>query len=57
MLRQRVLSALIFVPLFLGLEWLGGMVFNVFLAVILVFAGSEYSPCSAIQATRFLLRW
>ena len=43
MLRQRVLSALIFVPLFLGLAWLGGMVFNVFLAVVLVFAGSEYS--------------
>lgn len=43
MLRQRALSALIFVPLFLGLTWLGGIAFNVFLLVILGFAGFEYS--------------
>jgi len=43
MLRQRALSALIFVPLFLGLAWLGGIAFNLFLLLILAFAGFEYS--------------
>ena len=43
MLRQRALSAVIFVPLFLGLAWLGGTAFNLFLLLILAFAGFEYS--------------
>ena len=43
MLKQRALSALIFVPLFLGVAWLGGRVFDVFLLLILVFAGYEYA--------------
>jgi len=43
MLRQRALSALIFVPLFLGLAWLGGIAFDLFLLVILGFAGFEYA--------------
>ena len=42
MLRQRALSALIFVPLFLGLAWLGGIPFDLFLLAILGFAGYEY---------------
>ncbi len=43
MLRQRALSAMIFVPLFLGLVWLGGIAFNLFLLLVLAFAGFEYS--------------
>lgn len=43
MLRQRVLSALIFVPLFLGLVWLGGIYFDFFLLVVLAYAGFEYT--------------
>jgi len=43
MLRQRVLSALIFVPLFLGLVWLGGIYFDLFLLVVLAYAGFEYT--------------
>ncbi len=43
MLRQRALSALIFVPLFLGMAWLGGIPFDIFLLIILGFAGYEYS--------------
>jgi phosphatidate cytidylyltransferase len=43
MFRQRVLSALIFVPLFLGLAWLGGIYFELFLLLVLAFAGFEYS--------------
>lgn len=43
MLRQRVLSALIFVPLVLGLVWLGGITFNLFLLVVLAYAGFEYT--------------
>lgn len=43
MLRQRALSALIFVPLFLGLAWLGGIFFNLFLLAVLAFAGFEYA--------------
>jgi len=43
MLRQRALSALIFVPLFLGLAWLGGIAFNLFLLILLGFAGFEYA--------------
>lgn len=43
MLKQRALSALIFVPLFLGIALLGGLIFDVFLALILAFAGYEYA--------------
>jgi phosphatidate cytidylyltransferase len=43
MLKQRALSALIFVPLFLGIALLGGVVFDIFLGLILAFAGYEYS--------------
>ena len=43
MLRQRALSALIFVPLFLGLAWLGGIAFDLFLLAVLGFAGFEYA--------------
>ncbi len=43
MLRQRALSALIFVPLFLGLAWHGGIAFNLFLLLVLAFAGFEYA--------------
>lgn len=43
MLRQRALSALIFVPLFLGLAWFGGTPFDIFLLLILGFAGFEYA--------------
>lgn len=43
MLKQRALSALIFVPLFLGIALLGGLVFDIFLGLILVFAGYEYA--------------
>ena len=43
MFRQRALSALIFVPLFLGLAWLGGIAFNLFLFAVLAFAGFEYA--------------
>ncbi len=42
MLKQRALSALVFVPLFLGIAWLGGSYFDIFLALILAFAGFEY---------------
>ena len=43
MLKQRVLSALVFVPLFLALAWLGGIWFEAFLLVVLAFAGFEYA--------------
>lgn len=43
MLRQRVLSALIFAPLFLGLVWLGGITFDLFLLVVLAYASFEYT--------------
>ncbi len=43
MLKQRALSALIFVPLFLGIALLGGLAFDVFLGLILAFAGYEYA--------------
>ena len=43
MFRQRALSALIFVPLFLGLAWLGGVSFDIFLLVILAYSGYEYA--------------
>ncbi len=43
MLRERALSALIFVPLFLGLAWLGGTAFDLFLLIILAIAGFEFS--------------
>ncbi len=43
MLKTRVFSALVFVPLFLGIAWLGGWVFDIFLALILAFAGYEYT--------------
>ena len=42
MLKQRVLSALVFVPIFFGLAYLGGVVFDVFLVLILLIAGLEY---------------
>ena len=43
MLRQRALSALMFVPPFLALTWLGGIAFNLCLLVVLVFAGFEFA--------------
>lgn len=43
MLKQRALSAVIFVPLFLGIALLGGIVFDFFLALVLGFAGYEYA--------------
>ena len=43
MLKQRALSALIFVPLFLGIALLGGVFFDIFLGLILAFAGYEYA--------------
>lgn len=43
MLKQRALSALIFVPLFLGIALLGGAFFDIFLGLILAFAGYEYA--------------
>ncbi len=43
MLKQRILSASVFVPLFLGIAWLGGRVFDLFLALILGFAAYEYA--------------
>lgn len=43
MLKQRVLSALIFVPLFLGIALLGRVIFDIFLGLILAFAGHEYA--------------
>jgi CDP-diglyceride synthetase len=43
MLRERALSALIFVPVFLGLAWLGGTAFDLFLLIILAIAGFEFS--------------
>ncbi len=43
MLKQRILSASVFVPLFLGIAWLGGRVFDLFLAIILGFAAYEYA--------------
>jgi len=43
MLKQRALSALIFVPLFLSIALLGGIFFDIFLALILAYAGYEYS--------------
>ncbi len=42
MLTKRVKAALIFVPLVLGLIYLGGWVFNLFILVILLFAAYEY---------------
>ena len=43
MLKQRVLSAVIFVPVVFGLAYLGGLPFDIFLALILSIAGSEYA--------------
>jgi len=43
MLKQRALSAVVFVPVFLGLALLGGIIFDIFLALILAFAGFEYA--------------
>ncbi len=43
MLKQRALSALVFVPLFLGIALLGGVIFDIFLGLILAFAGYEYA--------------
>ncbi len=43
MLKQRVLSAVVFVPLFLGIAYLGGLTFDIFLALILSFAGFEFA--------------
>jgi phosphatidate cytidylyltransferase len=43
MLKQRVLSAIVFVPIFLGLGYLGGLVFDLFLALVLSIAGFEYA--------------
>ena len=43
MLKQRALSAVVFVPVFLGLALLGGIFFDIFLALILAFAGFEYA--------------
>lgn len=42
MLKQRVLSAIVFVPLVIGLAYLGGLAFDIFLAFILSIAGFEY---------------
>ena len=42
MLKQRVLSALIFVPISLCLAFLGGAAFNLFWIVVLVFASFEF---------------
>lgn len=42
MLKQRVLSALIFVPVSLCLVYLGGAAFNLFWIGVLVFAGIEF---------------
>ena len=42
MLKQRVLSALVFVPIFFGLAYLGGLVFDIFMVLILSIAGFEY---------------
>lgn len=43
MLKQRVLSAIVFVPLFLAIAYLGGKVFDLFLVLILALAGYEYT--------------
>ncbi len=43
MLKQRALSALVFVPLFLGIALIGGVFFDIFLGLILAFAGHEYA--------------
>ncbi len=43
MLKQRVLSAIVFVPIFFGLAFLGGTVFDIFLVLILSIAGFEYA--------------
>lgn len=42
MLKQRVLSALVFVPIFFGLAYLGGIAFDIFMVLILSIAGFEY---------------
>ena len=42
MLKQRVLSAVVFVPIFFGLAYLGGLAFDIFLVLILSIAGFEY---------------
>lgn len=42
MLKQRVLSALVFVPIFFGLAYLGGIVFDIFMVLILSIAAFEY---------------
>lgn len=42
MLRQRALSALVFVPLVLTLAYLGGLIFELFWAAVLAFAGFEF---------------
>lgn len=43
MLKQRVLSALVFVPIFLGIAYLGGLIFDLFLIAVLCFAALEYA--------------
>lgn len=43
MLKQRVLSAIVFVPVVLGLAYLGGLTFDIFLALTLSIAGFEYA--------------
>lgn len=42
MLKQRALSALVFVPLVLALAYIGGLPFNLFWIAILAFAGFEF---------------
>lgn len=58
MLKQRVLSALIFVPIFFGLAYLGGVIFDTFLVLILSIAGFEYvrmMKSGGYQASTFLM--
>ena len=58
MLKQRVLSALIFVPIFFGLAYLGGVIYDTFLVLILSIAGFEYvrmMKSGGYQASTFLM--
>lgn len=58
MLKQRVLSAIVFVPLFLGIAYLGGKAFDLFLVLVLAFAGYEYTRMMAsagYQVSRLLV--
>ncbi|MDD2522338.1 MAG: CDP-archaeol synthase [Anaerolineaceae bacterium] len=52
MLKTRALSALVFVPLFLGIAWLGGWAFDVFLALVLAFAGFEFARMLKVAGYR-----